>query len=493
MADDDQYDEETANADAIRFSRRRIEADARKLAESEEWKKANAITRIILRAEMLERCEEADSEENERRPTHGFLNDRAAQRIADAVLGRMGEDDVWRDPPPADQGRRYGRPGEVDGIVGVIEHIGERMPEPREWLVDQLIPRGRVTLLSAEGDAGKSRLLLQLAATITTGGGFWPARWKGNAQEEYGAAVYGPPDGGEPENVLLVTWEDEVNEIRRRLGWAAAAESTARGVRGIPLEALQSPARTRLDVLDMRKVGGPIWGPRKSGSRHTSTEGELTGAGRSILASLAPNRYGACIIDPLAAAFTCNENDRGLVRQFASTIDLAGEEADCSMFLVGHPPKGKTSYAGSTDWRNSVRSMLTLQYKPTSWVRADGLTPDGLEGKGEKGGEKALIKAPRLACEKSNYARRTGFWLVKFNSAGPPQGLAWFAANEYEAAREALAALLRERLGDDAAHADLYPAIIGSEHPDAKRPRGEAEEGEAYEQETVVPDGFTYE
>ena len=47
---------------------------------------------------------------------------------------------------------------------------GHTMPQPRQWLVNESLPAGRVALLTGEGGAGKSRLALQLAAGVASGG-----------------------------------------------------------------------------------------------------------------------------------------------------------------------------------------------------------------------------------------------------------------------------------------------------------------------------------
>ena len=47
---------------------------------------------------------------------------------------------------------------------------GHTQPEPRQWLIDERLPAGRVALLTGEGGAGKSRLALQLAAGVASGG-----------------------------------------------------------------------------------------------------------------------------------------------------------------------------------------------------------------------------------------------------------------------------------------------------------------------------------
>ena len=426
LENENQYSETQANADALRYARRRVRSAAKELAASERWRNADAVERIILRAEMLEECSRQDADEGESGPARGFLNDRPAERIADAILGRIGKDDVWRDPLPADAGRRYARPGEEDSEA-ITDHLVNppaKMPDLRDWVAQDLIPAGRTTLLSAEGDSGKSLLALQLAATIVTGGGRWPPRWKGR-REEKGAWV------AKGERVLLVTWEDEPAEIRRRMEWTAAATPPGLPtVHGIPAASLEDDARNRIDVLDMRRVGGALWGPIREGSQHTSTMGELSAAGRSVLASL-PG-YALCVVDPVAAAFSSNENDRGLVRAFVSAIDLAAEESNCAVLLAAHPPKGASPYAGSTDWKNACRSMLVLEDSPTGWKRKDGRTPDGR--KEAKKDKEAEISAPRLECAKSNYAPRSAIWLVRHYEDTPTTSLAFFAASDYEAA-----------------------------------------------------------
>ena len=456
--------ESRANEEALRFGRKRVRDAAVELAGSPEWQDADAIERVILRAQMLESCGEADQQEGEAGKRNGFLGDHPAERIADAILGRIGRDDAWRDPLPAEAGLPFARPGlETPGAIpGRLENPAAEMPPPRDWLADRLIPRGRVTLLTAEGDAGKSLLLLQLAATVATGGGAWPPRWSGPEDEQRGTRVHAhAPEGEEGGRTLWVTWEDERPEVRRRMGYAAAAAPPGLPhVNGIPSEALKDAARNRIDILDMRREGGPLWAPVREGSRHTSTEGELTPAGRSVLASL-PG-YSLCAIDPVAAAFACNENDRSLVRAFVAALDRAAEESGCAVVLAGHPPKSASKYAGSTDWRNACRSMLVLGNVSTGWKRSDDKTPDGRE-KAEK--KTAPIHAPRLECAKSNYAERTAIWLVRHYSAPSKETeteLAWFAADEVEAARAAV----RESVRRADPHGDMEPEIKWIGHGD---------------------------
>ena len=89
---------------------------------------------------------------------------------------------------------------------------GHTMPQPRQWLVDESLPAGRVGLLTGEGGAGKSRLALQLAAGVASGGDNreWIASPHGVMR--LGNAV--PTNGA---SVVFASWEDEPEEFYRRL------------------------------------------------------------------------------------------------------------------------------------------------------------------------------------------------------------------------------------------------------------------------------------
>ena len=106
-----------------------------------------------------------------------------------------------------------------------MSEIGELAE--RAWLVDQWLPRGRIGMLTAEGGFGKSRLALQLAAAMTTGGGEWLPRGLNKSMPETAAGV-----------VVFATWEDEPEECRRRIG----RERACRGIHGAGLEVGNPPA-----------------------------------------------------------------------------------------------------------------------------------------------------------------------------------------------------------------------------------------------------------
>ena len=97
------------------------------------------------------------------------------------------------------------------------------------------------------------------------------------------------------------------------------------------------------------------------------------------------------VIDPLAAAYAGDENSRGLVRAFLSSWDAWARRCRCAVLFVGHTPKNAARTSGSTDWRNAVRSVWTLEYQvPQKLVEF---------GQSQEPGVLVLV----LECEKTNY------------------------------------------------------------------------------------------
>ena len=258
-----------------------------------------------------------------------------------------------------------------------------RIPDdwkPRRWLVDRLIPHGRLSALYGAGEVGKSRLALQLAAAVACEHDEPIARVDQTAPPDEP-----PPMVTEHGPVLMLSWEDEADEISRR--WSMARNANA----------LPPADRDRVHLLDMRRIGGSLWAPRREGTRHTSTEGTWTDTGRRLIETLPP--YALCVIDPIAAAYACSENDRALVRAFLTALDAAAEEHGTTVLLIGHPPKNDASFSGSTDWRNGCRAMLTLERVKT------------------RGDRRGIA----LSREKSNYGppRRQPTWLYSRYEAAP--------------------------------------------------------------------------
>lgn len=215
---------------------------------------------------------------------------------------------------------------------------------PRRWVVNAWLPEGRVAMLAGRGGAGKSRLALQLAAGVASGGGEGD-EW---IKAPLGALSLGTavPATGAP--VVYVTWEDEPEEFARRLDQISGAAAP-----WVTPDQLQN-----LHVINLAKHG-PLWAPLQG--RHVSTLAELTETGRLVRERVEQLGAGLLIIDPLAAAYAGDENSRALVRAFVADWDGWAQEVGCAVLLVAHPPKGGSDYSGTTDWEGAVRSMWVLK------------------------------------------------------------------------------------------------------------------------------------
>ena len=238
-------------------------------------------------------------------------------------------------------------------------------PPAFEWLVDSWLPWGRVALLAGDGGLGKSRLALRLAAGIAS------------AEPDWLGGISTAEDAKRrnmrldvPEHAVIASWEDDLNEFDRRL--AALGKHDVTGGR-----------ITFVDMADR----GPLWAPMRGG--HVSSMASLTPAGEKLREY--SERTGAVllVIDPLAAAYAGDENARGLVRAFLSSWDAWARRCGCAVLFVGHTPKNDSRTSGSTDWRNAVRSVWTLDYQVPN--KATDYGPSHEPG--------VLL----LECEKTNY------------------------------------------------------------------------------------------
>jgi RecA-family ATPase len=205
--------------------------------------------------------------------------------------------------------------------------VGDGVP-PREWGVLDLFPRRNVALLSGEGAAGKTLLLLQLGVAHALG-----RDWLGMLP------VPGP--------FLYFGAEDETDEIHRRLA----------------------------DIL--KHYGADF--PDLRGNFHLLTfvgEDAVLGlADRTGLVKPTPlflRLMEAAIkikpvligIDTSADVFAGNENDRAQVRQFVGLLRKMSIAANAYIIVNSHPSltgiNSGSGLSGSTGWHNSVRARAYL-------------------------------------------------------------------------------------------------------------------------------------
>ncbi len=272
----------------------------------------------------------------------------------------------------------------------------QKKAPPREWLIKGWLPRGRIGILSAEGGAGKSMLALQLAALMADGGGAWIGR--------AGDKLVMPDVAAG--TVVFASWEDEADEIRRRLNYVEQAETVSAPWLGQDApDLLTRRIDNRLLFLDMQGLG-PLWAGDLTNSRAKETS-----AGEALrrYCETLDHAPDLLVLDSLAAAYGSGENERAQVREFMGSWDAWGRARDCAILIIHHPAKSgegkEQGYSGNTDWHNASRWRWHLD----------------MEG------------GPALRCAKASYGpvpeavylERTASthwtWRVKSDQAPPPK------------------------------------------------------------------------
>lgn len=205
--------------------------------------------------------------------------------------------------------------------------VGQGVPE-REWGVRNIFPRRNVALLSGEGAAGKTLLLLQLGVAHALG-----RDWLGTLPEQGAFLYFGA--------------EDETDEIHRRLADILRSY-------GADFPDLEG----RVHVLTFAGEDAVLGHPDAAGVvRPTPLYGRLLKAASEIK----PMLIG---LDTSADIFGANENDRAQVRQFVGLLRKLAMQANGYVMVNSHPSlagiNNGSGLSGSTGWHNSVRARAYL-------------------------------------------------------------------------------------------------------------------------------------
>ena len=192
-----------------------------------------------------------------------------------------------------------------------------------------MIPDRTVTILSGDGGGGKTTLKLQLATAIA---GARP--WLG----------YDP----DPGPVLVVTAEDDEDEIHRRI--AAIAKSL-----DVDLSDLGD-----LHIVPLAGQDAVMGAPEGKAALIAPTA-----VFRGLVALVERIRPRLVVLDALADVYGGEENARAQARQFITLLRGLAIKNDLAVVLIAHPSlSGMASgsgTSGSTAWSNSVRARLYLE------------------------------------------------------------------------------------------------------------------------------------
>jgi RecA-family ATPase len=229
--------------------------------------------------------------------------------------------------PDAEPSEEQRSPTELP-VISAASFGGVAPPE-RKWIVRDMIPDRTVTIVAGDGGGGKTTLMLQLSVAIA---GERP--WLGNN-----------PDPGP---VLIVTAEDDEEEIHRRL--AAIARSL-----GVELSDLAD-----LHIVPLAGEDAVIGAPEGKAGLIAPTA-----VFRGLVALIERIKPRLVVLDALADMYAGEENARAQARQFIGLLRGLAIKNDLAVVLISHPSlSGMASGSGtrgSTAWSNSVRARLYLE------------------------------------------------------------------------------------------------------------------------------------
>lgn len=231
--------------------------------------------------------------------------------------------------------RQHDEPREID-----LHALEQTEPQPPEFIVQDWLPAGEITLLAAHGGSGKSSIALHLAVCLSTGRDF------------HGLPV-------KARNVDFVSFEDSEPVIN----WRLHRTCTALGVR-------TADAIPGLRIYDGTKSVS-AWYARGEYGAYGPTAAfykmaeRIGGPGRVV------------VVDGASDTFAGSENDRAQVKAFIRMLRGVIAE-DGAMLLLAHvdksaalSPTGAQGYSGSTGWHNGVRCR---------WFMYRETLEDGTEG-----------------------------------------------------------------------------------------------------------------
>jgi AAA domain len=202
---------------------------------------------------------------------------------------------------------------------------------PRGWLLGTTFCRGFISGLTAQGASAKTTLRIVQALALATG------------RELTGEHVF------QRCRVMIVTLEDSIDELRRRVRAARLHHGiAAEDVRGWLF--LWAPAGMKI-------------AEHKEGSRAVHA-GELE---RRLRLEIAERRIDLVMIDPLVKAHGVEENDNGAIDAVAIILARLAADLNCAVDTLHHAPKAGANGPGdanrgrgASSFRDAARLLYTV-------------------------------------------------------------------------------------------------------------------------------------
>lgn len=261
----------------------------------------------------------------------------------------------------------------VERVVSCADDWFTQAPPRREWLLRDaragdagVLPRGKVGLLIAEGGAGKTMVLVQLAVSVAS---HEPTSWLG---------CYAVPDQG---RVLLILGEEDAEEAQRRL-------YNARRAMGAPVPEPGSIVVVPLAGLPCAMI--------ESDERGNPIDAPFLGWLRSYLKEHGP--FALVIVGPLSRfAGLDAETDNAAATRFVQALESMATETGATVLCDHHTNKGARGNGAAVSGASSRgSSAITDGVRWVASLAAERVEmPDGTSA-----------EIVTFSIVKSNYARK---------------------------------------------------------------------------------------
>lgn len=219
----------------------------------------------------------------------------------------MAQQHGWRyAPPELEFSSDLFRNGLVRDLVGTPA-------PPVEWIIGDVLPRGKVGLLAGPGGVGKSFLILVLAVQHATG------------LHLLGTDAFSPTRSAAVPKVIYFTAEDDREDIHRRLEAVFTAYMASDGHKREVGEQFSVQCTRGKDWRLVEEVGGVY---------------QASKAAELIIQNLRREMQLSLIVfDPSIRFAGIDENDNAAASAYMSVLDRIAKETNCAVLIGTHSGK----------------------------------------------------------------------------------------------------------------------------------------------------------
>lgn len=240
-----------------------------------------------------------------------------ASEYGTAELGRLDPSVVFAGidvpPPPSPLAHLV----EPSGVVSWGNALDPQATRPRPWIVDRLLMAEKVSMIGAQGSAGKSSLGLALAAHLSLGLEFAGHK----VYKRHKVIVYNGEDDKEEQSrrlqAVCMAYHFDYNEVRRNIIILSYEDVT------LTLVAANGSNTVRNDVMI-----------------------------NSIIEIASDPEVGVIILDPLVDLHSCNESDSGQMNVVMRVLQDIAKTANVAVLVMHH-----TTKAGSERQEQRIGNM----------------------------------------------------------------------------------------------------------------------------------------